>query len=87
MLGYGCPWKGHCRHKASGYEKKIYCDNDKGGWERCPHRPINEGNKKVMQEDGWRKGQHAKETQGGALLGFVVLACIVASVLKACGAY
>lgn len=57
MLGQGCPWKGTCRHRASGYEKKNYCNSDSGCY-KCPHRPMNDGNRDVQKNYNYAKGNH-----------------------------
>lgn len=87
MLGAGCPWKSTCKHKASGYEKKIYCNHDKDGWKRCPQRPANYGNSEIQKADSYRKSRRSAENMGGGMLGLFLLACVAAAILKACAPF
>lgn len=80
MLGRGCPYQDYCNACSNKFNNKTYCNNSNNGeaWKDCPERPLNEGNKEVMQKHMQRKTT-SSNTHLGLILVFAVIACMVLS--------
>ncbi len=67
MLGMGCPFKGSCRAHMDGYDQKTYC-NHSSRWRKCPHRPINDGNRQVQTDYTNNRRSHDNTKFGQILI-------------------
>lgn len=82
MLGMGCPWKGTCQYKSDSFTRKNYCDSD-SGCKKCPHRPMNDGNRKAQDDYNYAKGRHGDIKFGQILIvGVIIFAVIYFLFLK-----
>ena len=78
-LGRGCYWKGTCEYyarKANSYHKNNYCNND-FGCDKCPHRPINNGNEQVQRSYQKHASAHGTIKLGQILLGLLLLSGVL----------
>lgn len=85
-LGMGCPWKGTCQYKGDSYHKKNYCNSD-SGCKACPHRPMNDGNKKVQTNYNNRRSAHSQVSFGWWILIVVFGIPLVLKLLTALGIF
>ena len=80
MLGRGCPYQNYCNACSNKFNNKTYCNNSNNGeaWKDCPERPLNEGNKEVMQKHMQRKTTVSNVHFGQILIILVFVVAVLA---------